>query len=129
MPRIAGVDIPEKKNIEVALTYIYGIGPSLSKKVLSKAKIDSQKKTSELKADEVNKLKDVIEKNFKIEGDLRREKTVNIKRLKDINSWRGVRHKKGLPVRGQKTRTNTRTVRGNVRRTMGSGRKAAPTPK
>jgi len=71
----------------------------------------------------------VIEKDYKIEGDLRQEKSVNIKRLKEINSWRGIRHKKGLPVRGQKTRTNTRTVRGNVRRTMGSGRKAAPAPK
>lgn len=129
MPRISGVDIPDKKNIEIALTYIYGIGPSLSKKALSKAKIDSQKKASDLTGEEINKLKDIIEKNYKIEGDLRREKTVNIKRLKDINSWRGIRHKKGLPVRGQKTRTNTRTVRGNVRRTMGSGRKAAPTPK
>ncbi len=129
MPRITGVDIPEKKNIEIALTYIYGIGRSLSKKALAKAKVNPGKKASSLTAEEVNRLKEVIEKNYKIEGDLRREKTVNIKRLKDIDSWRGIRHKKGLPVRGQKTRTNTRTVRGNVRRTMGSGRKAAPAPK
>ncbi len=129
MPRIAGVDIPEKKNIETALTYIYGIGYSLSKDILRKAKVESQKKTAKLTSEELNKIKGIIEKDYKIEGDLRREKTVNIKRLKDINSWRGIRHKKGLPVRGQKTRTNTRTVRGNVRRTMGSGRKSAPTPK
>ena len=129
MARIAGVDIPDKKQVEIALTYIYGIGRSSSKKILDKIRIDSQKKASDLTKDEINKIKEMIEKDYKIEGDLRREKSVNIKRLKEINSWRGIRHKKGLPVRGQKTRTNTRTVRGNVRRTMGSGRKAAPTAK
>ncbi len=129
MARIAGVDIPDKKQVEIALTYIYGIGRSSSKKILDKIRIDSQKKASDLTKDEISKIKEVIEKDYKIEGDLRREKSVNIKRLKEINSWRGIRHKKGLPVRGQKTRTNTRTVRGNVRRTMGSGRRAAPTAK
>jgi small subunit ribosomal protein S13 len=129
MPRIAGVNIPENKRIEIALTYIYGIGRPLSKRVLDELKIDFNKKASELTPKEVNDLKDYIEKKHKIEGDLRRQVMVNIKRLKDIGAWRGSRHSKGLPVRGQRTKTNTRTVRGNVRKTMGSGRKppAAPT--
>lgn len=129
MPRIAGVNIPENKRIEISLTYIYGVGNSLSKKILNELKIDINKKASELSAKEVNDLKDFIEKNYKIEGDLRRQIMINIKRLKDIGSWRGHRHSKGLPVRGQRTKTNNRTVRGNVRKTMGSGRKpsAAPT--
>jgi len=123
MPRIAGVNIPENKRIEIALTYIYGIGKNLSKKILDEMKIDINKRASDLTAKEVNDLKDYIEKNYKIEGDLRRQIMINIKRLKDIGSWRGGRHIKGLPVRGQRTKTNTRTVRGNVRKTMGSGRK------
>ena len=129
MPRIAGVNIPENKRIEIALTYIYGIGNSLSKKILKEAVIDANKKASDLTPKEVNDLKDLIEKEYKIEGDLRRQIMINIKRLKDIGAWRGLRHIKGLPVRGQRTKTNNRTVRGNVRKTMGSGRKppAAPT--
>jgi small subunit ribosomal protein S13 len=129
MPRIAGVNIPENKQIEIALTYIYGIGRSLSREILQKANVDFQKRASELSPEEVNKLKEIIEKNYKIEGDLRREIKDNIKRLKEISSWRGFRHIKGLPVRGQTTRVNSRTVRGNVRRTMGSGRKPPPAPK
>ena len=129
MPRIAGVNIPEEKPIEIALTYIYGIGRSLSKEILEKTKIEPQKRASQLTAQEVNKLKEVIEQNYKIEGDLRREIRDNIKRLKEIGTWRGLRHIKGLPVRGQTTRINSRTVRGNVRRTMGSGRKPPPAPK
>jgi len=128
MPRIAGVNIPENKQIEIALTYIYGIGRSLSKRILKEAGIDSARKASSLKPEEINKLKDIIEKKYKIEGGLKREIITNIKRLKDISSWRGVRHIKGLPTRGQRTRTNTRTIRGNVRKTVGSGRKAAPGP-
>lgn len=128
MPRIAGVNIPEQKQIETALTYIYGIGRSLSRQILAITKINPQTKAAKLTAAEVNKLKDVIEKNYKIEGELRREKMMGIKRLKDIGSWRGIRHIKGLPVRGQRTKTNTRTVRGNVRKTVGSGRKPAPEP-
>ena len=128
MPRIAGVNIPEKKQIEIALTYIYGIGLPLSRKILSEAKIDSTKKASQLSPIEVNQLKEIIEKNYKVEGDLRREILLNIKRLKDVGSWRGIRHIKRLPVRGQRTKTNTRTVRGNVRKTVGSGRRPAPTP-
>ena len=123
MPRIAGVNIPENKQIETALTYIYGIGRSLSRKVLAESKIDPYTKAVNLTAAEVNKLKEIIEKTYKIEGELKRERMMNIKRLKDIGSWRGVRHIKGLPVRGQRTKTNTRTVRGNVRKTVGSGRK------
>jgi small subunit ribosomal protein S13 len=128
MPRIIGVNIPDDKQILIALTYIYGIGLALSKKVLKEAKIEFQKKAKDLTGDEVNRLKEIIEKNYKIEGELRREIIINIKRLKDNGSWRGMRHIKGLPVRGQRTKTNTRTVRGNVRKTVGSGRKAAPEP-
>lgn len=128
MPRIAGVNIPENKRIEIALTYIYGVGRVLSKRILDELKIDFNKKASELSAKEVNDLKDYIEKNYKIEGDLRRQVMINVKRLKDIGAWRGMRHAKGLPVRGQRTKTNNRTVRGNVRKTMGSGRKPAATP-
>ena len=129
MPIIAGVNISSQKQIEIALTYIYGIGRSLSKRILKEAKIDPQKKVSDLSNEELNKLKQIIEKEYKTEGELRREVMMNIKRLKDIGCWRGVRHIKGLPVRGQKTRVNSRTVRGNVRKTVGSGRKAPPAPK
>ncbi len=128
MPRIAGVNIPEKKQIETSLTYIYGIGHSLSRKILKSAGIDSAKKADELSSQEVSTLKDIIEKSHKVEGELKREIMTNIKRLKDVGSWRGIRHIKGLPVRGQRTKTNNRTIRGNVRKTVGSGRKAAATP-
>ena len=128
MPRIAGVNIPENKRIEISLTYIYGIGRSLSKKILEELNIGLDKKAQDLTPKELNDLKELIEKNYKIEGDLRRQIMINIKRLKDIGAWRGTRHAKGLPVRGQRTKTNTRTVRGNVRKTMGSGRKPAAAP-
>jgi len=128
MPRIVGIDIPGEKRIEIALTYIFGIGLSSSKKILDKAGIDPNRKASTLNTEEVNKLKEVI-KSYKIEGDLRKDLITNVKRLKDIGCWRGVRHMKKLPVRGQRTKTNNRTVRGNVRKTVGSGRKAAPAPK
>ena len=125
MARIAGVNIPENKRIEIALTYIYGIGRSLSRDILEKAKVDPSIRTNKLSNQEVNLLREIVEKEFKVEGDLRREKMMNIKRLKDISCYRGVRHLRGLPVRGQRTKTNTRTIRGNVRRTMGSGRRKA----
>jgi small subunit ribosomal protein S13 len=128
MPRIAGINIPEDKQIEIALTYIFGIGRSLSGKILAEAKIDPHKRASELSPQEIAQLKDIIEKGYKIEGELKRAIMTNIKRLKDIGSWRGTRHIKGLPVRGQRTKTNTRTIRGNVRKTVGSGKKAAPEP-
>jgi len=123
MPRIAGTNIPEDKRIEIALTYIYGIGLSLSKKILSNLKINSNIRTNKLSNKEVNSLRDEVEKKYKVEGELRQEKMMNIKRLKDISCYRGTRHIKGLPARGQRTKTNTRTIRGNVRRTVGSGKK------
>lgn len=128
MLRIAGINIPENKQIEIGLTYIYGIGLSLARKILKEAQVNPQRRGKELSVEEVNKLKEIIEKNYKIEGELRREKMMAIKRLKDIGCWRGIRHLKGLPVRGQRTRTNTRTIRGNVRKTMGSGKRKAPEP-
>ncbi|MFH1181087.1 MAG: 30S ribosomal protein S13 [bacterium] len=128
MPRIGGVNIPDNKQIEFALTYIYGIGRSLSRKILSAVKVDPAARAKDLTADQINQLKDFIEKKYKTEGDLRREIMANIKRLKDISAWRGLRHMRKLPVRGQRTRTNTRTVRGNVRKTVGSGRKPAAEP-
>jgi len=128
MPRIAGINIPENKQILIALTYIYGLGSSLAKKILTETGIPFQKRAKDLTSEEINHLKEIIEKNYKIEGELRREIIMNIKRLKDINCWRGIRHLKGLPVRGQRTRTNTRTVRGNVRKTVGSGKRPAPEP-
>ena len=123
MPRLLGVSIPDNKNIEIALTYVHGIGRPLSKKILESARIKSFVKASALSAEELNRLKEFIEKNYKTEGELRRQVMMNVRRLKDIGSWRGVRHMKKLPVRGQRTKTNTRTVRGNVRKTVGSGRK------
>ncbi|MFQ6049766.1 MAG: 30S ribosomal protein S13 [Candidatus Paceibacterales bacterium] len=129
MPRIIGVNIPENKQIEIALTYIYGIGLSLAREILAEAKINPSTRAKELEPDEINRLKETIERKYKVEGGLRREVMMAIKRLKDIGTWRGTRHIKGLPVRGQRTRTNSRTVRGNVRRTVGSGRKPPPAPK
>jgi len=129
MPRIAGINIPDQKRIIIALTYIYGIGLSLSKKILTSADIKPSTRAKDLSTEEISRLKEVIEKNYKVEGEKRREKMLNLKRLKDIGCWRGMRHIRGLPVRGQRTRTNSRTVRGNVRKTVGSGRKAAPAPK
>ena len=129
MERIIGVNIPDEKRIDIGLTYIYGIGPTLAKKILESSNIPVNKKVKDLTKEEINTIKEFIEKNYKVEGDLRRDIMVNIKRLKDINSWRGSRHTKKLPVRGQTTRINSRTARGNVRRTVGSGRKGAPAPK
>ena len=128
MPRIAVVNIPDNKRVEISLTYIYGIGRALSGKILNKAGIDPNKRAKYLTPKEVNDLKEYIEKNYKIEGDLRRQVMINVKRLKDIGAWRGWRHIKGLPVRGQRTKTNNRTVRGNVRKTMGSGKKPPESP-
>jgi len=128
MPRIAGINIPENKQILIALTYIYGIGLALSRRILVEAKINPFQRAKDLTPDEISRLKEIIEKKYKIEGELKREVMMNIKRLKDIGCWRGIRHIKGLPVRGQRTRTNTRTVRGNVRKTVGSGRKPPPEP-
>ena len=127
--RIAGVTLPQKKRIEVALTYIYGIGLKTSKDILEVAKINPDAKAESLSDQEVNKLRDIIEEKHKVEGELRRDILLNVKRLKEINSYRGTRHAKGLPARGQRTKTNCRTVRGNTRRTMGSGRVKADAKK
>ena len=130
MARFLGINIPDDKSINIALTYIYGIGRSLSEKLLKEADIDFGKKTKDLSTPELNVLKELIEKNkIKTEGDLRRDLRANIKRLIDVSSYRGVRHTRRLPSRGQRTKTNSRTVRGNVRRTVGSGKKKAPTAK
>ncbi|HPY08504.1 MAG: 30S ribosomal protein S13 [Patescibacteria group bacterium] len=123
--RIAGVNLPNDKRIEVALTYIYGIGRSRAAKILGIAKIDRDIRVSDLKEDAVNTLREIIEKKFTVEGDLRRETQSNIKRLKEINCYRGSRHSKRLPARGQRTKTNSRTIRGNKRITMGSGKSKA----
>lgn len=120
--RIAGITIPEKKRLEVALTAVYGIGRPRVKMILEKLNIDLGKKVEELSADEEKDIRREIEA-FKIEGDLRRDTQLNIKRLKDVKCFRGTRHLRHLPVRGQRTKTNSRTVRGNVRKTMGSGRR------
>ncbi len=122
MARIAGVTLPPNKKLEFALCYIYGIGSMTAKKVLVATGVDGNIRVKDLNEEDVNKLRTQIEKNLKVEGELRREVMGNIKRLKDIGSYRGSRHAKGLPARGQHTKTNNRTVRGNVRRTMGSGR-------
>jgi small subunit ribosomal protein S13 len=123
MARIAGVDLPKEKRVEIALTYIYGIGLALSKKVLAKAGVSADIRVKNLKDDEVARIQNTINaENLKVEGDLRREISMNIKRLIDIGTFRGSRHRKGLPVRGQRTKTNARTRKG-PRKTVGSGRK------
>lgn len=123
MARIAGINLPPNKRIEIALTSIYGIGRNLSHTILKEAKLSLDLRTKDLTEIQVNQLRELIEKRYKVEGDLKRDRFANIKRLKEIGSYRGTRHSKGLPVRGQRTKTNTRTVRGNVRKTTGSGKK------
>ncbi|MBI3972441.1 MAG: 30S ribosomal protein S13 [Chloroflexi bacterium] len=123
MARIAGVDIPREKQVQISLTYIYGIGRTTAKKVLDRTQIPAMKKVNELTDDEVGRLREVIERELTVEGDLRREVRQNIQRLIDIGCYRGIRHRRGLPVRGQRTRTNARTRRG-PRRTVGVRKKA-----
>ena len=120
--RILGITVPENKHLWVGLTVFYGIGFSKAKKILAEAGVEENKKPGDISTEDEAKIRKLIEAT-KIEGDLRREKAANIKRLKDIKSYRGSRHTKGLPSRGQRTKTNSRTVRGNVRKTMGSGRR------
>ena len=123
MARIAGIDLPKEKRIEVALTYVFGIGPALSKRILTKSGVNPDVRVKNLKDDEVARLQNTINlENLKVEGDLRREISMNIKRLIDIGTYRGSRHRKGLPVRGQRTKTNSRTRKG-PKKTVGSGRK------
>lgn len=120
--RILGITIPENKRLEIALTAIYGIGRSRARQVLAETKIDAGLKSGDLSVEQENALRKLVE-SFKIEGDLKREVASNIKRLKDIKAFRGSRHARHLPARGQRTKTNSRTVRGNVRKTMGSGKR------
>lgn len=121
--RIAGINIPDEKRIEAALAYIYGVGPALSKKILAETGINPNERAKNLSSSDVNKIKEVLDASYKIEGELRTAVKQNIARLKDIQSYRGSRHSKHLPVRGQRTKTNSRTVRGNIRKTATSGKR------
>jgi small subunit ribosomal protein S13 len=123
MARIAGIDIPRDKRVEIALTYIYGIGRSTAYKILQQTQINSNTRVKDLTEQEVSRIREVLEGNYIVEGDLRREVSMNIKRLMDIGTYRGLRHRRGLPVRGQRTRTNSRTRKG-PRRTVGAKKKA-----
>lgn len=124
MARIAGVDIPRDKRVEVALTYIYGIGPTTAEKILARTRVSPETRVKNLTEDEVSRLREVIDREYKVEGDLRREVNLNIKRLIEIGCYRGIRHRRGLPVHGQRTKTNARTKRG-PRRTVAGRKKAS----
>lgn len=128
MARFSGVDLPQDKRVEISLTYLYGIGRSQSNKILEKTSVDKNKRMKDLTDSEINKIREEIEKNYQVEGDLRRIEGLNIKRLTEINCYRGIRHRKGLPLRGQRTKTNARTRRGRKRMTV-AGKKIAPTSK
>ena len=123
MPRIAGVDLPKGKRMEIALTYIYGIGRSSARKILEEAGVDFDTKSDELTAEQINKIRKIIDEKYKVEGELRREVAMNIKRLIEIGCYRGLRHKRGLPVRGQRTRTNARTRKGPRGASIGKRKK------
>jgi len=122
LARIAGVDLPRDKRVEVALTYIFGVGPSSSKKILAQAGVNPDTRVRDLTESEVSKLREVIEQKYRVEGDLRRELSMSVRRLMEIGSYRGLRHRRGLPVRGQRTSTNARTRKG-PKRTVGVRRK------
>ncbi|MDR1400722.1 MAG: 30S ribosomal protein S13 [Endomicrobium sp.] len=121
MARVAGVDLPKNKRLDIALRYIYGIGPAVSNEIVAVLSLDPTKRVRDLTEEEVNKINNLISKNLKVEGDLRREVQLNVKRLIEIGSYRGSRHRKNLPVRGQRSKTNARTRRGK-RKTVGSGK-------
>lgn len=123
MARIAGVDIPRDKRVEIALRYIYGIGPTLSRQILARTRVNPDTRVRDLTEEEISRLRELIDREYRVEGDLRREVNLNIKRLVEIGCYRGLRHRKGLPVRGQRTRTNARTKRG-PRKTVAGRRKA-----
>jgi len=129
MARISGVDIPREKQVQFSLQYIHGIGPSISKKILTAVKVDPTKKVKDLSEEEVSRIREKIDKEYTVEGELRKEVTMNIKRLIEIGSRRGTRHKRNLPVRGQRTRTNARTKRGAKRTVAGRGQKRGATKK
>jgi small subunit ribosomal protein S13 len=123
MARIAGVTLPSQKRLVIALQYIYGVGEKRAMEILDRAKVSGDIRVKDLSLDQENAVRVIVEKEFRVEGELRRDVLSNIKRLKDIAAYRGTRHMKGLPVRGQRTKSNSRTVRGNVRKTAGSGRR------
>ena len=129
MARIAGVEIPGKKHIGVSLRYIYGVGPVNAVKILDKVKIDPEVKTDDLTEEEINRIREVVDKEYLVEGELRKEITTNIKRLIEIGSYRGSRHRHNLPARGQRTRTNARTRRGSKQTVAGRGKKRGATKK
>ena len=129
MARIAGVDIPKGKRVEISLQYIFGIGPVLSRKILDEAGVNPDTKVKDLVDDEVNRIREAIDKGYQVEGDLRKEINFNIKRYIDIGSYRGFRHRRGLPVRGQRTKTNARTKRGSRKTVAGRGRRRGMTKK
>jgi small subunit ribosomal protein S13 len=129
MPRIAGVDIPRNKQIWVSLQYLYGVGPTNSKKILDKANIKHEVKADDLTEEEVNKIREIVDREVEVEGDLRKEINLNIRRLIEIGSYRGSRHRRSLPVRGQRTRTNARTRRGTRKTVAGRGQKRGATKK
>jgi small subunit ribosomal protein S13 len=125
MARIAGIDLPRDKRVEVSLTYIYGIGPTISKKILAQTGVNPDIRVRDLAESEVAKLREVIDRNYRVEGDLRREVSMNIKRLQEIGCYRGIRHRRNLPVRGQRTRTNARQNRGSRKTVAGKRRSRA----
>ncbi len=127
MARVAGVDLPQEKRGEVAVTYIYGIGRSTARQILAKARVDPNKRVKAWSEDETGRVRDIIERELKVEGDLRREVSMNVKRLMDIGAYRGIRHRRGLPVRGQRTHTNARTRKGKTRGVMVKKKPAAAT--
>jgi len=129
MARIAGVDIPKNKQVLVSLQYIYGIGSSLSQKILAQASVDPYTKVSDLAEEEVNRLREIIDREYNVEGELRKEIDLNIKRLIEIGSYRGLRHRHGLPARGQRTRTNARAKRGPRKTVAGRGQRRGMTKK
>jgi small subunit ribosomal protein S13 len=129
MARIAGVDIPKDKRVEISLQYIYGIGPNLSHRILSTSGVNPDTRVKDLSEQEVNRIREVIDKEYKVEGALRKEVNFNIKRLIEIGSYRGLRHRRGLPVRGQRTRTNARTKRGLRKTVAGRGQRRGTTKK
>ena len=129
MARIAGVDIPRNKHIGIALQYIYGIGPSISQRILAQTGVSPDIKVSNLTEDEVNRLRELIDREYRVEGELRKEVNLNIKRLIEIGSYRGIRHRHGLPLRGQRTRTNARTKRGPRKTVAGRGQRRGTTKK
>jgi small subunit ribosomal protein S13 len=129
MARIAGVDLPREKRIEISLQYIFGIGRTTAQKICAKAEVSTTTRTKDLTDDEVRRIRDAIEAGYKVEGDLRRETSLNIKRLMDLGCYRGLRHRKGLPVRGQRTHTNARTRKGPKRGLIRKPAAAAPAPK